>query len=219
MKEFKPYLSPTELIDSDHPEIAAFSQKVASNEKSEIAVACKLFNVVRDKISYNPYTYFYKRSHYKASNVLKQKNGYCVSKACLLCALGRAAGIPTRLGLADIRNHGASQDIIDMMGTDIFTYHGYVEFFLNGKWIKATPAFDRPVYKKHRIPVLTFDGQQDAVFPARNLDGNPYVEYLKYHGTYADLPFDDIVKGFRSVYGDERVDLWIQMLESELENN
>ena len=28
------------------------------------------------------------------------------------------------------------------MGTDLFVYHGYAELFLDGKWVKATPAFN-----------------------------------------------------------------------------
>ncbi len=215
MEELKPYLAPTEIIDSDHPAIVEFIQKTAGNEKDEIAVACKLFAAVRDEIAYNPRTHFYRKSHYQASNVIERKSGYCVSKACLLCALGRASGIPSRLGLADIRNHGATREVVELMGTDIFTYHGFTEFFLAGKWVKATPAFDRPVYEKHNIPLLEFNGLEDAVFPSHDLNGNPYVEYLKYHGTFADLPLDDLVLAFRETYGNDRVDFWIEMLEAE----
>ena len=209
------YTSATEVIDSDHPSILEFAAKKAGNMENKIEKACALFEAVRDDVEYNPQTHFYLESHYKASNVLKRKSGYCVSKACLLCALGRAVGIPSRLGLADIRNFGASPDIVELMGTDIFTYHGFVEFFLNGRWVKATPAFDRSIYEKHNIPLIIFNGKEDAVFPSHDRSGRSYVEYIKYHGTFSDLPLDDIVRGFRRVYGDERVDMWIEMLEEE----
>jgi transglutaminase-like putative cysteine protease len=215
MVNMEPYTSATEVIDSNHPTILEYALQTAGSKESDIEKACALFEVVRDEIKYNPQTHFYLTSHYKASNVLKRKSGYCVSKACLLCALGRAMGIPTRLGLADIRNYGASQDIVELMGTDIFTYHGFVEFFLEGRWVKATPAFDRSIYEKHNIPLVTFNGREDAVFPSHDLSGSPYVEYISYHGTFADLPLDDLIKGFRNVYGNERVDLWIEMLEAE----
>jgi transglutaminase-like putative cysteine protease len=133
-----------------------------------------------------------------------------------LCALGRALEIPSRLGFADIRNYGANPEVIDLMGTNIFTYHGFVEFFLEDRWVKATPAFDRSVYEKHHIPLVTFDGYKDAVFPSHDLNGKPYVEYIKYHGSFSDLPLEDLVSSFRKIYGNERVDLWIQMLDSEL---
>jgi transglutaminase-like putative cysteine protease len=215
MDDIKAYLSPTEVIDSDHPEIVQYAFKRAGDAKNNTSKACALFAAVRDEIAYNPMTDFHRQSHYQASNVLKNKTGYCVSKACLLIALGRAVGIPSRLGLADIRNHGASQDIVDLMGTNVFTYHGFAEFFLDGRWVKATPAFDGPVYEKHNIPLVEFDGRQDAVFPSHDLSGNLYVEYIKYHGTFVDLPLKDLMQSFRKIYSNERVDLWIEMMESE----
>jgi len=210
------FLSPTITIDSDHPAVVSFMQKTAGNEKNKRAVAVKLFNAVRDGIVYDLYAHIFYRFHYSASNTLRRKKGYCVSKACLLCALGRAAGIPSRLGLADIQNHGAVSDVVDMMGSNIFVYHGFVEFFLQGKWIKATPAFDASVCDKHNIALVTFDGYQDAVFPSHDLEGNLYVEYLKYHGSYADLPLEEIIPAYQKVYGDERVDLWLQLQKEDL---
>ncbi|MBC2717299.1 MAG: transglutaminase domain-containing protein [Desulfobacteraceae bacterium] len=223
MKNLDDYLNPTEIIDSNHPAILEYARKTAGNAPDgnttdEISIACRLFTAVRDEIAYNPRTHFYLKSHYQASNVLERKSGYCVSKACLLCALGRASGIPSRLGLADIRNYGASWEVVELMGTNIFTYHGFVEFFLDGQWVKATPAFDRPVYEKHHIPLLEFNGREDAVFPSHDLNGKPYVDYMKYHGSFADLPLNDLVQAFRKIYGEDRVDFWIEMLESELPN-
>lgn len=216
MQNLDVYLTPTEVIDSDHPSIIGYARKKTDNAQDDISKTCALFVAVRDEIKYDPLTYFYLKSHYQASQVLERKSGYCVSKSCLLCALGRAVNIPSRIGLADIRNYGASQEIVELMGTNIFTYHGFVEFFLNDRWVKATPAFDRSVYPKHNIPLMSFDGNNDAIFPAHDLKGNLYVEYIKYHGTYADLPLDDLVQGFRKIYGDERVNMWIEVLESRL---
>lgn len=215
MDVFASYLAPTEVIDSDHPSIIEYAQHLSGNGTDDIEKACALFDAVRDEVLYDPVTHFYRQSHYQASNVLKRKSGYCVSKACLLCALGRAVGIPARLGFADIRNHGATPQIVEMMGTNIFTFHGYVEFFLAERWVKATPAFDRVVYEKHNIPLVTFNGRDDAVFPSHDLNGNSYVEYVTRLGVFADLPLENLIQSFRKTYGDERVDQWIEMLESD----
>ena len=216
MENLDACLAPTEVIDSDHPAIIEYARHVSGNGRDSIAKACALFDAVRDEVAYNPVTHFYRQSHYKASNVLERKSGYCVSKACLLCALGRAVGIPTRMGFADIRNHGAAPQIVEMMGTNIFTYHGYVEFFLEERWVKATPAFDRIVHEKHNIALVTFNGREDAVFPSHDLNGNLYVEYITHHGVFSDLPLEDLVRSFRKTYGDQRVDQWIEMLEADL---
>ena len=204
------------MIDTENPSVLEYALKTAGSAKDDISKACALFAAVRDGIAYDPYSPFFHRSHYQAGNVLERKSGYCVSKACLLCALGRALGIPSRLGFADIRNHGASREMVDLMGTNIFTFHGFTEFFLEGRWVKATPAFDLSVCEKHRIPLVAFDGRKDALFPSHDLNGNVYVEYVQYHGSFADLPLEDLLRSFRNVYGDERVDEWIELLEAGL---
>jgi hypothetical protein len=118
------------------------------------------------------------------------------------------------LGFADIRNHGASREVVEQMGTNMFTFHGFVEFFLEGRWVRATPAFDPAVCEKHNIALVVFNGREDAVFPSHDRNGNRYVEYMRYHGSFADLPLEDLMQAFRKTYGEEKIDLWIAALES-----
>ena len=89
-------------------------------DANPIAMAVKLYYVLRDGIWYDPYYTFYLPEHYRASDILKSKRGFCVSKAALLCALGRACGIPTRVGFATVRNHLATKQLIEFLGTDLF---------------------------------------------------------------------------------------------------
>ncbi|MFZ5867143.1 MAG: transglutaminase-like domain-containing protein [Thermodesulfobacteriota bacterium] len=208
------YLKPTAILDSTHPEVVRFAQEVVGDATDPVLKARKLFYAVRDKIAYDVQTPFYLPEHYQASAVLKRGRGFCVPKASLLCALGRACGIPSRLGLTDIRNQGASPELIEMMGCDIFTYHGFVEFLLNGKWVKLTPAFDQVVFEKHQIPPVEFDGEHDAVLPSHDLNGKPYVTYIKYHGSFADLPLDEVLLGWDRTYGPERVRAWREAFEA-----
>jgi hypothetical protein len=100
------------------------------------------------------------------------------------------------------------------MGTDIFAYHGFVELHLDNAWIKATPAFNLEIYKKHHIAPVDFNGKDDAIFPSHDLHNNPYVEYLTFHGSFHDLPLEQILRGWRNTYGDDRVDAWIQLMAS-----
>jgi transglutaminase-like putative cysteine protease len=206
----KEYLLPTSIIDSDNEEIVNLAQKAAANAADPIEQARAIFYAARDSVLYDIRTPFFLPEHYKASNVLKRGRGYCVTKACLLCAMGRALGIPSRLGLADIRNRGASKQVIEMMGTDVFSYHGFTEFYLNGKWVKATPAFDSSVFPRHNIAPVEFDGTKDAVYPSHDLSGNPYVEYITYHGHFADVPLEDLLNGWREHYGEDRVQFWMK---------
>ena len=155
-------------------------------------------------------TPFSKMEHYRASTVLQRGRGFCVAKAVVLCAAGRACGIPSRLGFANIRNQKASPDLLEMLRTDVFIFHGFVEFLLNGSWIKATPTFHKEIYERHNIEPVTFDGRQHAILPSHDRDGNPYVEYLVYHGSRADVPLEDMLAAWHAAYGDRGVNLWRQ---------
>ncbi len=209
----KIYLEPTAIIDSDHPDILSYAEEVAKDAKGPVQKAIRLYYAVRDGIWYDPYYPFYKPEHYRASNVLKAGRGYCVCKASLLCALGRACAIPSRVGFATVRNHLASRELIEYIGTDLFVYHGYTEFYLEGKWVKATPAFNAELCKKHHVKPLDFNGREDSLFQPFNLERKQFMEYVEYYGTYADIPVDEIVAAWEKVYGTQRVRNWIEMFE------
>ncbi|OGP88134.1 MAG: transglutaminase [Deltaproteobacteria bacterium RBG_16_47_11] len=207
------YLAPTAIIDSDHESIRDYSIKSIGASKEPIEIAGKLYLVVRDKILYDPYSPFYLPEHYRASYVLKRGRSFCVPKASLLCALARASGIPTRIGFADVRNHLATKQLIKFMGSDLFVYHGFVEFYLEGKWVKATPAFNIDLCRKHHVPPLEFNGREDSLFQAYNLQNQRFMEYVDFHGLYADIPVDQIVVAWEKAYGKDRVRNWIRKLE------
>ena len=49
--------------------------------------------------------YFPTPEAYRASTVITQSSGYCVTKTILLAAVLRASGIPAAVGFADVKNH------------------------------------------------------------------------------------------------------------------
>jgi len=207
------YLEPTAIIDSDHPEVSGLALKVVGKSRDARDQAVKLYYAVRDSIWYDPYCPFYLPEHYRASNVLRAGRGYCVCKASLLCALARAVSIPSRVGFADVRNHLATSQLLDFMGTDLFVYHGYTELLVEGRWVKATPAFNKELCEKHNVAPLEFDGREDALFQPYNLENRQFMEYVAYRGTHSDIPVEDIVTAWKAAYGRDRVQSWITMLE------
>ncbi len=213
----KKYLSPTAIIDSDHKKIIEFSNDTVINaSKDPVEMAIKLYYAVRDDIWYDPYYPFYLPEHYRASNVLKTKRGFCVSKASLLCALGRASGIPSRIGLATVRNHLATRKLIEYIGSDVFVCHGFIEFYLADKWVKATPTFNKELCQKHNVVPLEFDGRQDSIFHAYNMEKKQFMEYLEFHGIYPDIPVNAILKAWKKTYGKDRVNKWIEDSEKNI---
>jgi len=208
------YLAPTAIIDSDHPAIVDLvGDLTAAGPADPVGRAVSLYYYVRDEIRYDPYVPFYLPEHYRSSNVLRAKRGYCVSKATLLCSLARAAGIPARIGFATVKNHLATRQLIEHLGSDLFVCHGYTDLYLGGEWVKATPAFNRELCQRFGVPPLEFDGTADAVMQAYNSEQMPFMEYLAYTGTYSDVPVDIILREWKQTYGKERVAGWIHTLE------
>jgi transglutaminase-like putative cysteine protease len=193
-------LSPTTFIDSDHPEIRAYAERVTEGATGEREIVSRLFAAVRDDIRYDPFRMSVDAQDYRASAVLAGGPTYCVPKSVLLAAVARASGIPARIGLADVRNHLQSERLREAMQTDVFIYHGYTALFVEGEWRKASSAFNRELCERFGVPPLEFDGTADALLHAFDAEGGKYMEYLTDHGTFADLPFDDLIARYRSFY-------------------
>ena len=211
----KKYLLPTSIIDSDHIRIVEYAKAHTRHLGDDsIKKAVKLYYAVRDDIWYDPYYPFYLPEHYRASNVLSSGKGFCVSKASLLCALGRACGIPSRIGFGTVRNHLATRKLLEYIGSDLFVYHGFTEFYLNGKWVKATPTFNKELCRKHHVEPLDFNGREDSIFHAYNMEKKQFMEYLEFHGTYSDIPVETILSAWKKAYGTDRVMKWISDMEN-----
>lgn len=185
--DLAPYLAPGQYVDSDHPAVIAFARATAGDATPRDA-AVRLYYAVRDDVLYDPYRPFDDLETYRASAVLAEKRGYCVGKAALLAAAARIIGIPSRIGFADVRNHLATPRLLALIGTDLFIYHGITELWLDDRWVKATPTFNRTLCDKFHIHPLEFDGQHDAVLHPYDRAGRQHMEYVRQRGTYADVP-------------------------------
>jgi len=194
-----PYLSTARYVDSADPRVLAFAEKNAkgSNERER---AVSLYYAVRDQIRYNPFLDFADAEVFRASAVLKAGEGFCVGKASLLAACARAAGIEARVGFADVKNHLTTPRLAETMGSDLFIYHGYTDLRIDGKWVKATPAFNLALCTRFRVKPLEFDGRADSIFHPFDEDERRHMEYLRDRGVYADVPVDEIQSAFRAAY-------------------
>src|SRR5713226_3749706 len=83
---FEAYSRPGELIDADHPKIAAYARRVAG-EGSDREKALRLYYAVRDELRYDPYNTPMRREDYCASATLATGHGFCIDKAGLLAAV------------------------------------------------------------------------------------------------------------------------------------
>ena len=183
------YLSPAEFIDSDHaarprqgPGRPPEQRPIRSSRRACSIAPCAT------SIRYDPYIDYTDPETYRASSVLAKGHGYCVGKASLYVALCRAVGIPARLGLADVKNHLATPRLLEIVGTDVFAYHGYVEIMPGREWIKATPTFNVSLCQKLGVPPLEFSGESDALLQPFDASGREFMSYIAQHGTFFDVP-------------------------------
>ncbi|MFT3792236.1 MAG: transglutaminase family protein [Rudaea sp.] len=193
----KEQLLPTRCVESDAPAIVAFANDVAGGATDDVARAIHLYRAVRDGIVYDPYDRFANPQSCSALRALERGRGYCIPKAALLVAAARSLGIPGRLGFADVRNHLASRRLIEANNGSVFRWHCYAELHLDGRWVKATPAFDSDLCRRVRIEPLEFDGRHDSVFHAFD-SGRKHMEYVRDRGHYDGVPHEDILATLRS---------------------
>ena len=192
-------LAATAAIDADHPTVIAFARSHAQGDDDR-ARAVSLYLAVRDGFRYDPYRADLSPQGMKASTVLAQGHGWCVPKATLLAAACRAAGIPARLGFADVRNHLSTERMRSSMETEIFYWHGYTEIWLAGGWRKATPAFNLSLCDKFGLLPLDFNGLDDSIYHPFDRHGNRHMEYVHQRGTFDDLPLAAIMIHFEQHY-------------------
>jgi len=202
--EMGQYLRATSTIEAEHEKIIETATKMTRGCANDEEKAVALFYFVRDSIRYNIYMISVFIEDFKASRILEWGKAYCVQKAVLLTALGRAAGIPSRLVFAKIRNHKLPAHILETMGTNTFPRHGYNQFFLNGRWVSAAATFDKVLCEKNGLPTVEFDGKRDAILPEKDLKGAPYIEYIKKFPPKEDLPFDWIKERVSKIVGPDK---------------
>jgi transglutaminase-like putative cysteine protease len=194
------HLGATPTVESAHPAVVAFARERAGDAATPRERAVRLYYAVRDGIRYDPYTAGSDVEGLRASATLASGRGWCVAKAILLAAGCRALGIPARLGFADVRNHLSTARMRAFMATDVFYWHGYTSIALEGRWVKATPAFNIELCEKFGLLPLDFDGRHDSIYHAFDARGERHMEYLRERGEYDDVPLEAMRATWRAHY-------------------
>lgn len=193
-------LTSTPFIDVNHPSIVSIVERLGVADMAAPARAAALFRFVRDEIQYE-FMAKLAPEDYVASHILRVGRGFCVQKAVLLAALGRAAGVPTALVLSDQRDHSLSPKIRDALGTNVMHHHGLVAFYLEGRWLMADASLSPDLVARKGYRLVEFDGRSEALQAGTTLSGAPHAEYLRFHGRYDELPFAQMIAAFLAAYG------------------
>jgi transglutaminase-like putative cysteine protease len=166
-----------------------------------------LFLAVRDGFPYDPYKLDLRREALRASEIVQRPRAYCVEKAVLLAAALRALEIPSRLFFGNVRNHIGTGRLEAYLGTDVLAFHGCAEVYLQGRWLKITPAFNKELCQRLGVAPLEFHGDNEAVFQEFGGQGQRFMEYLQEHGSFADLPYELYLTELARHYGDKLGDI------------
>lgn len=89
---------------------------------------------------------------------------------------------------------------VQALCTDVFYWHGSTEILLNGKWVKATPAFNIELCDRFGLLPREFDGCSDSLYHPFDRSGHRHREYVAQRGSFDDVPLDRIVADFATSY-------------------
>jgi transglutaminase-like putative cysteine protease len=191
-----PSCAVTPHLDHDSAEVQAFVRlAVPDDDVSPTEKAVRLYYAVRDGIRYDVYGTDLSRDGLRASTVVRAGKGFCLHKSILYAAAVRAAGVASRLVLTDVRNHLASDRLKTLVGGDVFRFHCLTAVHLEGRWVRATPVFNKTLCRLYGMTPLEFDGRTDSVHHPYDARGRRHMEFLHEHGEFGDFPYDLVVPG------------------------
>ncbi|MFE1783642.1 transglutaminase family protein [Streptomyces sp. NPDC059506] len=191
-------LRSTEFLDHDSPEVRAFVDRVVTDHDAPAREkAVRLYYAVRDDVFYEVYGADLSRAGLRASSVAREGKGFCLHKSVLYAAAVRAVGVPSRLVFGDVRNHLASDRLKEHIGGDVF-FHALTSVRLEGRWVRATPVFNKTLCRLYGMSPLEFDGTADSLYHPFDDRGQQHMEFLAMHGEFDDLPHDFVMERMRS---------------------
>lgn len=150
-------LRPTAWLQSDHPRLRAIARPIARMSTSgsrKMALLAAKARPYLDKIDF--------AGHFSALETLDRRSGDCTEAAVLLAALGRSAGIPTRVASGLVysreRYHGVAHT---------FMPHSWTLAYVDGRWRSFDLALD--TFDSTHIALTIGDGDSRSVLAAGQL--------------------------------------------------
>jgi hypothetical protein len=184
------WLRPTPFLDHGSGEVRSFVERAldgAGDTARDRARA--LYYAVRDGVFYEVYGTDMSPAGLRASAVVRTGRGFCVQKSILYAASARAAGIPSKLVVTEVRNHLASERLRRMVGGEVFV-HMLNAVHVDGRWVRVTPVFNAMLCRLYGMAPLEFDGSRDSEFQPYDRNGDRTMEFLREYGEFDDLPYE-----------------------------
>lgn len=150
------YLGADEVLDHDHPQVRQTAALLRSAAPTPYEYAKVAYDYVRDEVPHS-FDSGDDRVSWRASEVLRTRNGICYAKSHALAALLRAEGIPAGL---------CYQRLTEDDGQPVV--HGLVALLLPGgdRWTRQDPRGNKPGVDAHFSL-----GRERLAFPVRPESG------------------------------------------------
>ena len=201
------YLSSTPMCNYNHPLVQECAHRVAANGQTEQEKAILIFKFVRDSIRFS-----IAFSESRASQILKQGYGECITKTNVQVALLRAVGIPARMHWVMAQTKVLTGLVAPFMLRSMKTTasHFWAECYLAGCWISCEALLDKQLYEgmlrqglitKDQIPTIDWDGETNLVVL------KPWITSDR--GVVASA--DDAVKAYQN-NGEGAPPVWLERL-------
>ncbi len=157
--ELAEYLEPNLMMNTADVKLVELAKEAAGGEKEPFALADKLRRFVTDYVT----TKSLNVGFATASEVARTREGDCSEHGVLLAALGRINGLPSRVavGIAYVPVFGGQDDI--------FGYHLWTQFYIEGKWVDFDAALREsdcsPIRITFAVSSLKNSGVADLSLP------------------------------------------------------
>lgn len=149
--ETREFLAPTFLVQADAPEIKQQAKKIVAGCQSDREKAEKLVSWVYDHLDRSQL----RMTIPSAVEVLKSRKGDCNEHATLLAALGRAAGMPTKICTGAM--------YVPEGFTQGFYYHAWNEFYIEDYgWLPVDSAFNQTLADATHLKIVEGDLDKQA---------------------------------------------------------
>ena len=125
---YENYVKTTKNCNVTNSKIQSLAASLTSGITNVYSAAVKIYNYVRDNISYT----YYLNTRYGSVGTLNKKTGNCVDQTHLLIALMRAANIPARYCHATCT-----------FSSGLVVGHVWAEVYVNGKWYSCDTTSSR----------------------------------------------------------------------------
>ncbi len=144
-------LEPTFWLQADHRRLSRIGQTVRDSDATDSEKMARLERWARQRMEEIDFA-----GHYSAAEALARGSGDCTEGAVVLAALGRAAGIPTRVASGIVysreRYHGVSH---------AFMPHAWTLAYVDGEWKSFDMSLDG--FDATHIALTISDGDPGSI--------------------------------------------------------